>query len=255
MLHGGGSSRTVPNRRGVAWLHRFVEQLQVSLIDPDGRNALPLLGRVLRAVPPPPTRVADLCARQLLETILLRVAAKSPDAASELVTVAADLCDVDWTTMAARLESLRVAASPSSSLIPSLAYRTKAYLDSNYRTPCRLVDVARSVGASTRLVTREFSAEYGRGIHQYLIVVRLKAALDMLSTSDEKIASIAAAVGFGHVSVLYRHLHALCGAPPGVFRGSPPAAVAAKVRLESDRATSPINEPRTCRADDDSVIA
>jgi AraC-like DNA-binding protein len=202
----------------------------VSLIEPDGLGALPRLGRMLQAVPPPPTKVADLCARQLLEAILLRISRKSPRASGELVTVAASLCDGDWPTMAARLESLQVASSP----ISSVAYRTKQYLDSNYRTPCRLIDVARSVGASTRLVTKEFAASYGRSIHQYLIVIRLKAALDMLSSSDEKVTSIATTVGFGNVSVMYRHFGALCGASPGVFRGSRPEASAAKARIDPD---------------------
>jgi AraC-like DNA-binding protein len=158
------------------------------------------------------------------------MARKSPDAAGELVTVAANLCEGDWTTMAASLESLRVAPIPSS----SVACRTKRYVDDNYRTPCRLIDVAKSVGASTRLVTKEFSAAYGRTIHHYLIVVRLKAALDMLAASDEKITSIATAVGFGNVSVMYRHFGALCGASPGVFRGSRPEASAAKARIDPD---------------------
>jgi AraC-like DNA-binding protein len=216
------------NDRGVAWLHQFVEHFQVSLVEPDGPGALPRLGRILQAVPPPPTRVADLCARQLLETVLMRIARKSPDAAGDLVTVAANLCEGDWTTMAGRLESLRVDPGPSL----SVAYRAKRYLDANYSTPCRLIDVARSVGASTRLVTKEFSASYGRSIHQYLIVIRLKSALDMLSSSDEKVTSIASAVGFGNVSVMYRHFGALCGASPGVFRGARPEASAAKARID-----------------------
>jgi AraC-like DNA-binding protein len=222
-------SRAVSSPPGVAWLLQFVEHLQVALIGPDGQNTLPPLGRLLHAVPPPPTKVADICARQLLETVLRKIASKRPEAAGELVTVAADLGEVDWTTMAARLESLRIAPSPSS----SVAVRTKQYLDSNYHAPCRLVEVARSVGASTRLVTKDFSASYGRSVHQYLIVIRLKAALDLLSRSDEKIASIAAAVGFGNVSVLYRHFHAFCGASPGVFRGSRAEASAAKARIDA----------------------
>jgi AraC-like DNA-binding protein len=183
---------------------------------------------MLQAVPPPPTKVADLRARQLLETVLLKLARKNPASAGELGSVAANLCEGDWTDMAARLESLRVAPSRST----SVAHRAKQYLDGNYGTPCRLIDVARNVGASTRLVTKEFSASYGRTIHQYLIVIRLKAALDMLSSSDEKIASIAAAVGFGSVSVLYRHFRAACGASPGVFRGSRPEASATKARID-----------------------
>jgi transcriptional regulator GlxA family with amidase domain len=130
--------------------------------------------------------------------------------------------------MAARLEPLLLAPSPSA----SVAYRTKRYLDDNYRTPCRLIDVARSVGASTRLVTKEFSESYGRSIHQHLIDIRLKTALDMLSSSDEKITSIAAAVGFGSVSVLYRHFGPHFGAPPGAFRGSRSDASAAKAHID-----------------------
>jgi AraC-like DNA-binding protein len=200
----------------------------VSLIEPDGHHALPRLRRMLQAVPPPPTKVADLRARQLLETVLLKLARKNPESAGELGSVAANLCEGDWTAMAARLQCLRVAPGPSS----SVALRTKWYLDDNYRAPCRLVDVARSVGASTRLVTKEFSAAYGRSIHQHLIVIRIKAALDMLSSSDEKITSIAEAVGFRNVSVLYRHFRALCGVSPGVVRGSRPEASAAKARID-----------------------
>jgi AraC-like DNA-binding protein len=220
----------VSSPRGAAWLHQFVEHLQVSLIDPASRHTLPLLGRVLQAVPPPPTKVADLCARQLLEKILLRIATNSPETARDLVTIATDLWEVHWTTMAARIGSLPVAPSRSS----SVADRTKKYLDTNYRTPCRLVDVATSAGASTRRVTKAFSASYGRSIHQYLIVIRLKAALDLLSMSDEKITTISAAVGFSHVSVLYRNLHALCGASPGVFRGSRREASVAKARIDAE---------------------
>jgi AraC-like DNA-binding protein len=220
----------VPRNHGVVWLHRFVEHFQVSLIEPDGQNALPQLRRTLKAVPPPPNKVADLCARQLLATALLRIAKKRPEVAGELGSVAAILGEGDWTTMTARLESLQVGPSALS----SVAQRTRQYLEDNYGTPCRLIDVARSVGASTRLVTKEFSAAYGRSIHQYLIVVRVKAALDMLSSSDEKITAIAAAVGFGHVSVLYRQFRALCGVSPGLFRGSRAEASAAKARIDSD---------------------
>jgi AraC-like DNA-binding protein len=204
----------------------------VTLIEPQGHDALPRLGSVLQAVPPPPNKVADLCARQLLEAVLLRISKKRPEAAGELVTVATGLGEGDWPTLAARLESLRIVSSLSS----SVSGRTKQYLDSNYRTPCRLIDVGRSVGASTRLVTKEFSASYGRTIHQYLIVVRLKAALDMLASSNEKVTSIATAVGFGNVSVMYRHFGALCGACPGVFRGSRPEASAAKARIDQELA-------------------
>jgi AraC-like DNA-binding protein len=241
-----GASRVVARPHGVAWLHQFVEHLQVTLIEPVGHDALPRLGSVLQAVPPPPTKVADLCARQLLETVLLRISKNSPLVSSELVTVAASLCEGDWPTLAARLESVRVASSRSS----SVAYRTKQYLDDNYRNPCRLIDVARSVGASTRQVTKEFSATYGRSIHQYLIVIRLKSALDMLSSSDEKVTSIATAVGFGNVSVMYRHFGALCGASPGVFRGARPEASAAKARIDLG-----LSDTNVIRASNDSVIA
>ena len=221
---------SVSSHQGVAWLHRFVERFQVSLIEPGDHNALPRLRRLLEAVPPPPTKVADLCARQLLETALVRMARRSPGAAGELVRVAANLCEGDWTTMAASLESLRIAPIPSS----SVARRTKRYLDDNYHTPCRLIDIAKGVGGSTRLVTKEFSGSYGCSIHQYLIVIRLKMALDLLSSSDEKVASIAEAVGFSNVSVLYRHFRAVCDASPGVFRGSRSEAFAAKARIDSD---------------------
>jgi transcriptional regulator GlxA family with amidase domain len=127
-----------------------------------------------------------------------------------------------------------------------VAYRTKRYLDGNYRTPCRLIDVAKGVGASTRVVTREFSASYHRSIHRYLIGIRVRSALDMLSSSDEKMTSIAAAVGFGHVSVMYRHFRALCGAAPGVFRNSHPEASAAQARIDADLSG-------TCQKVDDSV--
>ena len=59
-------------------------------------------------------------------------------------------------------------------------------------------------------------------------------ALDILSSSDDKITSIAEAVGFRSVSVLYRHFRALCGVSPGVFRGSRSKASAAKARIDSD---------------------
>jgi transcriptional regulator GlxA family with amidase domain len=92
-------------------------------------------------------------------------------------------------------------------------------------------------------VTKEFSACFGRSIHQYLIVIRLKAALDLLSSSDEKVTAIATVVGFGNVSVMYRHFAALCGTSPGVFRGSRPEASAAKAHI--DRAWTRIVDPIT----------
>ena len=103
-------------------------------------------------------------------------------------------------------------------LVQPLARRVDAYLKANYMQACRLPQIARGVGSSIRVMTAAFKREHHCTIHQYLSLLRLRAAVRLLLESDLKIASIAESVGWNSQADLYRHLRRFASLSPGAAR-------------------------------------
>src|SRR5262245_23577300 len=102
--------------------------------------------------------------------------------------------------------------------VQPLARRVDVYLKANFRQPCRLPQIARGVGSSIRVMTAAFKREHHCTVHQYLSLLRLRAAVRLLIDSDMKIAAIAETVGWNSQADLYRHLLRFASLSPGAAR-------------------------------------
>jgi len=102
--------------------------------------------------------------------------------------------------------------------VPPLPRRVDAYLKANFTRPCHLPEIARAVGSSIRVMTATFKREHHCTIHQYLSLLRLRAAIRLLVESDMKIAAVAESVGWTSQADLYRHLRRFAALSPGAAR-------------------------------------
>jgi transcriptional regulator GlxA family with amidase domain len=119
-----------------------------------------------------------------------------------------------WPQLPAELRELTVQPRP----VQPLARRVDAYLKANFTQACRLPLIARGVGSSIRVMTAAFKREHHCTIHQYLSLLRLRAAVRLLIDSDMKIAAIAETVGWNSQADLYRHLRRFASLSPGAAR-------------------------------------
>jgi len=119
-----------------------------------------------------------------------------------------------WPQLRAELREFTVQPRP----VQPLARRVDAYLKTNFTQACRLPQIARAVGSSIRVMTAAFKREHHCTIHQYLSLLRLRAAVRLLVDSDMKIAAIAETVGWNSQADLYRHLRRFASLSPGAAR-------------------------------------
>lgn len=87
------------------------------------------------------------------------------------------------------------------------ANRVQAVVAARFRDPLSLSDIGRLIGCSPYHLTRLVRQELGTSIHQLLVRVRLRAALEHLVSTTEDISPIALAVGFAshsHFSQAFR---------------------------------------------------
>jgi transcriptional regulator GlxA family with amidase domain len=116
--------------------------------------------------------------------------------------------------------------------VQPLTRRVDAYLKANFTKRYRLPELARGVGSSIRVMTAAFKREHHCTIHQYLSLLRLRAAVHLLIDSDMKIASIAESVGWTSQADFYRHLRRLASLSPGAARIDKVNASLVLARLE-----------------------
>jgi AraC-like DNA-binding protein len=99
-----------------------------------------------------------------------------------------------------------------------LALKAKQLIDEHYSEPIEVSRIAREVGTSRRRLEREFSHSYGDSVHQYMIRVRVRQAIALLTHGDAKIESIATTSGFTNRASLYRALRRLHFGTPSQIR-------------------------------------
>jgi len=119
-----------------------------------------------------------------------------------------------WPQLPAERSEFTVQPAP----VPTLTGRVDAYLKANFTRRCRLPEIARGVGSSIRVMTAAFKREHRCTIHQYLSLLRLRAAVNLLIDSDWKIAAIAESVGWSSQADFYRHLRRFASISPGAAR-------------------------------------
>lgn len=92
------------------------------------------------------------------------------------------------------------------------------YMRSNLERPISLEQIAAVVNRSPSHFARQFRQELGLPPHQYLLVLRLKRAQQLLQTTRTSIAEIAFECGFSHQEHLTRMFRRWCDTTPAAFR-------------------------------------
>jgi len=119
-----------------------------------------------------------------------------------------------WPQLPAERSEFTVQPRP----VITLTGRVDGYLKANFTRRCRLPEIARGVGSSIRVMTAAFKREHHCTIHQFLSLLRLRAAVRLLIESDLKIAAIAESVGWSSQADFYRHLRRFASLSPGAAR-------------------------------------
>jgi AraC family transcriptional regulator len=109
-------------------------------------------------------------------------------------------------------------AAPSGST-HRLIERTKQFLEAHIAAPIRLIDVARSVGASPAYLTDAFRRFEGIPLHGYLTQLRLSRALIELPNASD-LTNLALALGFSSHSHFTAAFRRGFGCTPSEFRES-----------------------------------
>ena len=91
-------------------------------------------------------------------------------------------------------------------------------IESRYRSPIGLADVAKAVDRSPAYLTHAIRGETGRTVLQWIIERRMREAERLLIDTDQPLHAIASAVGYDNVSYFIRQFTKRHGAPPGGWR-------------------------------------
>ena len=93
------------------------------------------------------------------------------------------------------------------------------FIEKNYHQPSLgLKDISQAAGLSVWHLSRIFNAGMKMGFREYLKNVRLQHARSLLNSSSLEIKTIAASVGYTHLSDFYHHFKSECGISPRMFR-------------------------------------
>lgn len=100
------------------------------------------------------------------------------------------------------------------------------YLVSHFREEVRLEDLLKRVGMSKTTFSRQFRLHAGRTFQEFLLSLRLQAALGELLHSRNPITEIAMRSGFSHIAFFNRAFRAAYGRSPSQMRKNPEACAA-----------------------------
>ena len=91
---------------------------------------------------------------------------------------------------------------------------------SHLREPIGTPEISAVLGISRRNLEMRFQESLQCSVHKKLVEMRLKAAEHMLSTTDRKVADIAALTGFCHAPHLSHAFKNAFGVPPRTYRNN-----------------------------------
>jgi len=91
-------------------------------------------------------------------------------------------------------------------------------IETRYRSPIGLADVAKAVDRSPAYLTHAVREETGRTVLQWIIERRMREAERLLVDTDQPLHAIASAVGYDNVSYFIRQFAKRHGTPPGGWR-------------------------------------
>lgn len=180
------------------WLQIVAGALQVAAgLATAGYSRTDIVRKLLPELPPPVGPVEEL----LLDGLLYR-AIHGADAARRMA--------VSATRSAGGIPAVSPRSSP--------AALARNILETQFRQPLHVAQLARQVGMNAKCLCRIFAAEYGSTPHQYLITVRAKAAAALLLNTETKTEAIHALVGYRSRSTLYRDFARVMRTTPAAYR-------------------------------------
>jgi len=89
--------------------------------------------------------------------------------------------------------------------------------------PHSLDKIARTVGYNKHYMCRCFSEEVGMSIFQYLTLLRMDKAKELLSKTDHSVRHIGALLGYHDAATFIKLFKKHCGMTPGSYRASSPS--------------------------------
>lgn len=98
--------------------------------------------------------------------------------------------------------------------LPPMVARAVALFSENLAEPRSVAEIAGSVGITPRHLERAFKQATGLGPSRYFRKLRMEAARQMVLYSNDPLARIAGAVGYGSTQGFARHYEAAFGMPP-----------------------------------------
>lgn len=98
-----------------------------------------------------------------------------------------------------------------------LASRAKRYINQNYSRDIALRDVADHLGISESYLSRVFKKDTGDSFSNYILNVRMEAALELMKNTNYKVYEIAGMVGYNNVEYFSRQFKKVTGKSPGAF--------------------------------------
>jgi CheY-like chemotaxis protein/AraC-like DNA-binding protein len=92
------------------------------------------------------------------------------------------------------------------------------YLSRHFEEDLTVDAIAEVIEISSSHLAHVFRAETGLSVRDYLTRVRVTIVQDLLASTDEKLESVAARVGFGDTSHLAHVFQRITGRPPSAYR-------------------------------------
>jgi two-component system response regulator YesN len=96
--------------------------------------------------------------------------------------------------------------------------RAKNYIEANFHKPVTVRRIARACGLSTSRLSHVFREKTGLTVIEYVTMVRIGKAKDLLLGTDTSCTEICFQVGYGNQSYFIRTFKRIVGTTPGRFR-------------------------------------
>ncbi|HHY99317.1 MAG TPA: helix-turn-helix transcriptional regulator, partial [Firmicutes bacterium] len=106
---------------------------------------------------------------------------------------------------------------------PSLIYKALSFMEENFHCQLRLEDISSAVHLSPDYFSRVFRELIGLSPMEYLKILRIAKACEMLSGSDLPISQVAVDTGFLDNNYFSRVFRQIVGESPSRYRGLRPA--------------------------------
>ncbi len=105
-------------------------------------------------------------------------------------------------------------------VLTQCTHLAEQYINENYQRDISVQEIADAAGVSRSHLSRVFKEERGMTLLEYILGVRLTAAMKLLDETDMNVSGIAALVGFNNTNYFYRCFKAHYGVTPNEYRSA-----------------------------------